>query len=238
MFRYADRVPLLAELLDQRQPPWRRPRGTARRRGSASRGACAGRRRCTCGLPTTPLGHFEDGVDVEAELDALDAGVGLGVRLGRQVRVDAQGDRGDLAHRLGPRRPRACSSSSLSTLNRKTSLFEAVAHLGVGLADAGEDDLVAGAAGLEGAVQLAAAGHVEAGAVLGHEPAEAEVAVGLDAVADERVGRGERRLELRRGGAAAWPCCRRTAACRTARPGRGRARPRSAGCGRGSGNGP
>ena len=50
----------------------------------------------TCGWPTTPLGDVEDRVDVEAELDALDAGVGLGVRLGRQVGVDAQGDLGGL----------------------------------------------------------------------------------------------------------------------------------------------
>ena len=49
---------------------------------------------------------------------------------------------------------------------------------------------------MQGAVQLAAAGHVEAGAVLGHEPADGEVAVGLDAVADERIDGGEGLLEL------------------------------------------
>ena len=45
--------------------------------------------------------HVEDGFDVEAELDALDAGIGLDVRFGRQVRIDAQGDRGRFAERLG-----------------------------------------------------------------------------------------------------------------------------------------
>ena len=46
-------------------------------------------------------GRVEDGFEVEAELDALDAGVGFDVRLGRQVGVDAQGHRGRLAERLG-----------------------------------------------------------------------------------------------------------------------------------------
>ena len=82
-------------------------------------------------------------------------------------------------------------------------VLQAVAHLGVGLADAGEDDLVAACRRPEGAVQLAAAGHVEAGAVLGHQPAEVQVAVGLDAVADQRLDRGEGLLELAAGGAAA-----------------------------------
>jgi hypothetical protein len=36
--------------------------------------------------------EFEDGIDIEAELDTLDAGVGLGMCLGGQIRVDAQGD--------------------------------------------------------------------------------------------------------------------------------------------------
>ena len=70
----------------------------------------------------------------------------------------------DLPHRLATS-ARACSSASLSTLNRKTLFSRAVADLGVGLADAGKDDLVAAAAGLESAIQLAAAGDIEAGAV-------------------------------------------------------------------------
>src|SRR5581483_7211651 len=52
------------------------------------------------------------------------------------------------------------------------------------------------AARLERTEQLTAAGDVEAGAVFLHEPANAQVAVRLDAEADERAGRRERRLQL------------------------------------------
>ncbi len=45
--------------------------------------------------------HVEDGFDVEAELDALNAGVGFDVRLGRQVGIDSQRHRGRFAQRLG-----------------------------------------------------------------------------------------------------------------------------------------
>ena len=38
--------------------------------------------------------HVENGFDVQAELDAFHAGIGLNVRLGRQVRIDAQCNRG------------------------------------------------------------------------------------------------------------------------------------------------
>ena len=47
------------------------------------------------------LRHIEDSLDVEAELHALHTGVGLDVRLRRQVRVDAQGHRGNAVHRSG-----------------------------------------------------------------------------------------------------------------------------------------
>ena len=117
------------------------------------------------------LGELEDRVDVEAELDAFDAGVGLGVRLGRQVGIDAQGDWAILPIALRDVGRWPAAPPSLSTLNRRTLFSSAVADLGVGLADAGEDDLVARAARFEGAIELAAAGDVEAGAVLGHEPA-------------------------------------------------------------------
>ena len=42
------------------------------------------------------LGHFQNAVDVEAELGALDAGIGFDVRLGRQGRIDAQRHVGSL----------------------------------------------------------------------------------------------------------------------------------------------
>ena len=121
------------------------PLSTPCRYGSAVR---IGEPRCMCrpttwtlGWPTTPSGDFQDRVDVEAELDALDAGVGLGVRLGRQVRVDAQGDLAPSCPSPCATSPMASSSASLSTLNRKTPFSRRVADLGIGLADAGEDDL-------------------------------------------------------------------------------------------------
>ena len=142
-------------------------------------------------------------------------------------------------------RPVACATSPMRVqfllaldVEEEDAVFEGVAHLGVGLADAGEDDLRAGPPGLERAVELAAAGHVEPGAVLAHEPADAEVAVGLHAVADDRVRRPRTRSESASGDGAASPRCRRTAACRTSRPVRGPARLRRGGCGRGTRSGP
>ena len=137
-------------------------------------------------------GDVEDGVDVEAELDALDAGVGLGVRLGRQVGIDAQGHRSRLAQTLrhvgegvqlgfaldveeARRRSPGRSATRRRSCRRRR-----------------RRSCSPGAAGCQGAIQFAAAGHVEAGAVLGHEPADVQVAVGLDAVADERIARRRR----------------------------------------------
>ena len=161
-----------------------------------------GEPRCMC-RPTmrTPriaedaAGHVENGFDVEAELDALDAGVGLDVRLGRQIGIDAQRHRGRLAQRFGHVGEGVQLVLALD-VEEEDVVFQGGAELGVGLADAGEDDAVAAAAGRERAEQLAAAGHIDAGAVLDHEAADGQVGVGLDAVADERIDGGEGLLEL------------------------------------------
>ena len=145
--------------------------------------------------PQRVAGHVEHGLDVEAELDALDAGVGLGVRLRRQVGVDPQRHRGDLAH-FGRDAPEREQFFLALDVEQHDVVFESAAHFGVGLADAGEDDLGVGSAGGDRAVQLAAAGHVEPRAVLGHQPANREVAVGLDRVGDDRLGGGKSVLNL------------------------------------------
>src|SRR5207245_50311 len=105
-------------------------------------------------------------------------------RLGRQIGIDAEVDAGHLAHRLGDLCQRQQLAFALDVEDQDTGL-EAVAQLGIGFADAGEDDLRSGAAGLERAIQLAGAGDVEAGAVFSHQPADVDVRVRLDAVANQ-----------------------------------------------------
>src|SRR5262249_10903724 len=139
------------------------------------------------------LGDLEHGLDVQAELDALDAGVGLGVRLGRQVRIHAEGHRGGLADRLGDIGQGVQLGFAFDIEQRHVDA-EAVRGSGVRLRDAGEDDLRPGPAGSEGPVQFAAGGDVEPGTVFAHEPGDVDVRVGLNRVADERVGLGECRL--------------------------------------------
>ncbi len=141
------------------------------------------------------LGRIQDGVDVESELDALDAGVGLGVRLGRQVGIDAQGGAGSLADAAGHLGEVVQFFLALD-VEEKDVVFQGVANLGVGLADAGEDDFLADSAGVERPIQFAAAGHVEAGAGVGQSTAEVQIAVGLEAVADQRLNHGEGFLQL------------------------------------------
>ena len=105
------------------------------------------------------LGNFQNGVNVQAELDALDAGIGFGVRLRRQVGIDAQSDQGGAVHRSSYTGQGVQLLLALDVEHQDVAL-QAVAVFGLGLAGAGEDDLGTGAAGLEGAEQLAVTGHV------------------------------------------------------------------------------
>src|SRR5262249_15059844 len=50
--------------------------------------------------------------------------------------------------------------------------------------------------GLEGTVQLTAAGDIKAGTLFGHQAAEVQVGVGLDAIADEWLDRSKGPLQL------------------------------------------
>ena len=117
-------------------------------------------------------------------------------------------------------------------VEEKDLVLKGHAQLGIGLADAGKDDLAARAARLEGAIEFAAAGDVAAAAMLDHESGNVQVGVGLDAVADQAAvaaGSASRTPSaIAADDAAAWPCCRRTGACRISRQDRLRGCPHSA----------
>ena len=130
----------------------------------------------------------------DAELVLGLAGGDLGVGAGVDVGVDAERDRGGAAER-----GRDLGERGELGLGLDVELADAVAegelHLGPGLADAGEDDALAGDAGGAGAAVLALRDHVHAGAERGHQAEDREVGVGLHRVADQVVEAGERLLE-------------------------------------------
>ena len=97
------------------------------------------------GWPTTDFAHIQHGVDVQAELHALDGGVGLDVRLGRQVGIDAQRHAGLAPSRCGHLAEGVQFLLALD-VEEEDAVLQGVSDLGVRLADAGEDDLGAGAA--------------------------------------------------------------------------------------------
>ena len=94
-------------------------------------------------MPDDDFRHIDNRLDIEAELHAFHGRVSLDVRLGREVRVHAQRDSCLRPHRLCDL---ADGEQFLFALDveEKDAVFECEAHLGVGLADTGEDDLGAG----------------------------------------------------------------------------------------------
>ncbi len=81
---------------------------------------------------------------------------------------------------------------------------DAVGDFLIGFADAGVDDFFGIAAGLEGAIELAAAGDVEAAALGREELADVDVAAAFDGVADGGVdgleGLGDLAVVVEEGG--------------------------------------
>ena len=65
--------------------------------------------------------------------------------------------------------------------------FERQAHFSRGLADTGENDLLRICARCERTLQFATRNDVEAGATTGKQVEDAEVGIGFDCVADERI---------------------------------------------------
>ena len=129
------------------------------------------------------------------------------MRLGIDVRVDAQGDAGCLAEAGGNLAQRVELGLRLD-IEAVDALAQGIGHLLPGLADAGKDDAIGGHACGPGAAQLAFRHHVHAGAQARQGGNHGLVGVGLDGVADEGVQPGERLLQhavvpLQRGGAVA-----------------------------------
>src|SRR5579862_469008 len=139
--------------------------------------------------------NVQHGVDVETELDALDAGVGFDVRLRRQIGIDAQGDGRTFAKALRDIGQREQFRFALD-VKEKDTFHKPLTQLRVRFADTGVNDLFAFAAGRQRAKQLAAAGHVEAGTVFGHQLANGQIRVRLDAVTNQRIDGGKRLLHL------------------------------------------
>ena len=115
----------------------------------------------------------------DAELVAAQAGGNVRVGVGINVRVDAEGDRRTLAHAGGHLREAADAGR------------QRVTHFVGALADAGEDHLAGIATGRQHAGELAARDDVETGPESGEDRQDAEIGVGLDRVADQRLAQAE-----------------------------------------------
>jgi hypothetical protein len=109
--------------------------------------------------------------------------VGLGVDVG----IDAQADRRLLADRASDG-VEAVELGRRFDVEAQDAGFQRQAHFGRGLADAGENDLLADRAPAASTrVAVRRRNDVEAGATAGEHVEDAEVGVGLDRVADERI---------------------------------------------------
>src|SRR5258708_2696194 len=81
-------------------------------------------------------------------------------------------------------------------VEKKDAALQAIAMFRFGFPGAREDDLITRDAGVQSAIEFPRARNVEAGSRLGHEFANTEIGVGLDAIADQRLDFGERLLQL------------------------------------------
>ena len=111
--------------------------------------------------------------------------------LGIDVRVHPKSDAGLLAACLGHFAQRAKFGLRFNVESENAG-FECERHLLSGLSDAGEGDAVSRHMDRERAAELAFGHHVHTGAERGQRGEHAEIGVGLDRVADERIrGRGK-----------------------------------------------
>ena len=129
-------------------------------------------------------------VDGDAEFVVAQAGGDVGVGLGIDVGVDAQRDRRDVAADGGDGFDAVDFGQALD-VEAFDAGFEGVADFVAAFADAGKHGFGRVAAGGNHARQLAAGNDVEAAAQFGKMAQDAEVAVGFDGVADQRVKTGE-----------------------------------------------
>ena len=129
-------------------------------------------------------------VEGHAELVAAQAGGDVRVGVGIDVRIDAEGDGRARAH-AGGHLGEAVEFGGGFHVEAADAGVQGEAHLGGGLADAGEDHLASIAAGGQHAGQFAAGDDVEAGAQLGEYRQHAKAGVGLDGVAHQRLAQAE-----------------------------------------------
>ena len=113
----------------------------------------------------------------------------LCVRPGVDIRIDADGDARGRARCAAATSLSALSSGSDSTLKPRMPASSANAISPRVLPTPGEDDLLGRHAGRQRAPELALGHHVHAGAEPGQRGEHAEIGVGLDRIADERVRR-------------------------------------------------
>ena len=126
----------------------------------------------------------------DAEFVAAQAGGNVRVGVGIDVRIDAEGDRRTLAHAGGHLRE-AVEFGGGFDVEAADAGGQRVTHFVGALADAGEDHLAGIATGRQHAGEFAARDDVETGAELGEDRQDAEIGVGLDRVADQRLAQAE-----------------------------------------------
>ncbi len=124
-----------------------------------------------------------------AEFVALAAGADFGVGVGVDIRVHAEGDGCRAALGGGKLREHGELFGALD-VDLADVAVQRQGQLGLGFADAGEHDLGGGKAGFQGAVQLAAADYVGAGAFAGQHGEDGQVVVGLYRVMQGDAGHG------------------------------------------------
>src|SRR3990172_4344607 len=142
------------------------------------------------------FGRAADGregfVPREAELAPSPSGLDVVVGVRLDARVEAQGDGRQLAAR-GRQRVEPGELVGGLDVEPAHARFEGVRQLGLGLADAGEDDARRVRADGEDAIQLAAGDDVEARALGFQLGQQGQVEIGFNGEADERAQRGEGR---------------------------------------------
>ena len=142
-------------------------------------------------------GDFVDlwrAVETDAELVfAFSSGDEL-VRLGIDIRIHADGDRGFHAERTGDFVD-ALEFSLALDIEGINALAERVGDFLAGLADTGKSAAVSAGAGFENAEQLAARDDVESRAEPGEDLEDGEVRIGLHRETDEVIKRRQRGVE-------------------------------------------
>ena len=142
-------------------------------------------------IPCCALVDAQGLADVDAELVLAQAGGDVGMRVGEDVGIDAQGEAGDALEFAGAGGKQGEFGFALDVELEDAGVEREVDFRG-GLADAGEDDAADGfGCGGEDALKFAAGDDVETRAMRGEELEDGERGVGFDGVADEVIAARE-----------------------------------------------